>query len=135
MFATPRRGRRVVLPDMGLINCRYQLIMEGQTGQLLLSRWKDEPVHGLRQRVPFEMKPETWYRAKMRSELQDGTAHMRAKVWPRGEAEPEDWTIELQDECPNLEGSPGLDAYSNGTTVKKEGAIVDFDNFRVYLND
>ncbi len=29
-------------------------------------------------------------------------------MWKRGEAEPEDWTIEAVDETPNTVGSPGL---------------------------
>lgn len=135
LLAVAKKGRRPTLPDMGLINCRYQMIMEGQGKELLLCRWKDEPVHGLRHRVPFEMKPEQWYTAKLRVEQVGAKGLIRGKVWPRGEEEPSKWTIELADDCPNLEGSPGLGGYSNGTRLKKEGALVFYDNYQVYANE
>jgi hypothetical protein len=32
----------------------------------------------------------------------------KGKIWPRGAAEPNDWTVEMVDHSPNLHGTPGL---------------------------
>ncbi len=45
---------------------------------------------------------------KFQASTEGGKAHLRGKVWPRGESEPQKWTIEAVDEVPNLQGSPGL---------------------------
>ena len=37
----------------------------------------------------------------------------------------------MTDSCPNLEGSPGLYALSQGTTAKSPGTEVLFDNLSV----
>ena len=52
----------------------------------------------------------------------------RAKVWPRGEKEPSQWTIEAADETPNLFGSPGL--YGDATLAE-----VFIDNIVVTPNE
>jgi hypothetical protein len=49
---------------------------------------------------------------------------VRGKVWPKGEPEPEAWTIEKTDTIAHLEGSPGL--YGDGISE------VYFDNVTVY---
>ena len=51
----------------------------------------------------------------------------RGKVWPRGESEPGDWTIEAADETPNLAGSPGL--FGNASYAE-----VFVDNVKVTAN-
>lgn len=122
-------------PDMGIINTRYEMIMQGQIKELELSRWRDEPVHSLRKKIPFEMKPDLWYRMKLRVELKGDQAMVQGKVWPRDDQEPEAWTIEYKDPCANLEGCPGLFAYSNGTTDKSNGAEVFYDNIKVNANE
>lgn len=128
-------SKRRFRPDMGLINARYELILLGQNREIELSRWRDEPVHALRHRLPFEMKTDVWYRVKLRVALEGDKAVVRGKVWPRDEAEPEKWTIELTDPCPNREGSPGIYAYANGSTDKSDGAEAFVDNFQVSAND
>ncbi len=128
-------ARKRFRPDMGVINDRYELILLGQAKELELSRWRDEPEHALRKKVPFEMKPEVWYRIKLRVAPQSDKALVQGKLWPREEAEPADWTISFEDACPNLEGSPGLFVYSNGTTDKSDGPDVFFDNLKVETNE
>lgn len=124
-------ARKRFRPDMGVINARYELIVLGQQRELELSRWRDEPAHGLRRRVPFEMQPEVWYRMKLRVEPRGSKTLVQGKVWPRAEAEPDAWTIEIEDDCANTAGCPGLFAYSNGTTERSDGAEVYYDNFMV----
>jgi len=126
-------GKRVKLSDMGLINSRYKLILLGKEQQLRLVSWA--PVPRIQRDVPFEWNSGQWYVATMRVDVEGNIARVRGKVWPRGEKEPEQWTVELTDSCPNTEGSPGLYAYSKGTTVKRHGASVYFDNYAVTAND
>jgi outer membrane protein assembly factor BamB len=122
-------------PDMGLINTRYELILLGMQKELELSRWRDEPTHSLRKRIPYELKENLWYTFKLRVALKDGKAKVSGKVWPRDQKEPPEWTIEFDDPCPNTEGSPGIFVYSNGTTDKSDGASVYIDNFKVSGNE
>ena len=133
LMAQPKKGRRPTLSDMGLINDRYKMIMLGYEKQLRLVTYS--PIPRLQKEVPFDWQADTWYRGKLRVEVAGGKALVRCKVWPRGEAEPAGWMVEMVDACPNLEGSPGLYAYSKGTTASKEGSEVFFDNYQVYPND
>jgi hypothetical protein len=128
-------ARKRFRPDMGVINSRYELIMLGQMKELELSRWRDEPAHGVRKKIPFEMKTEAWYRMKLRVALKGEKAMVQGKVWLRDEKEPDAWTIEYEDSCPNREGCPGLFAYSNGTTDKSDGPEVFYDNLMVTTNE
>ncbi len=130
MLGSPKKGRRPTLSDMGIINSRYKMILLGHEKRIRLVTYS--PIPRLQQEVPFDWKPDTWYRAKFSVNVADGKGYARAKVWPRDGKEPAGWMIEMVDSCPNLEGSPGLYAYSKGTTASKPGAPVFFDNYRVY---
>lgn len=122
-------------PDMGLISSGYEMILMGMTKELELSRWRDEPTHALRKKIPMELQPDQWYRMKLRVEMKDGKATVQGKVWPRDEKEPDTWTIQFDDPCANREGAPGLFVFSNGTTDKSDGAEVFIDNYQVYANE
>ena len=119
---------------MGIINCRYKLILL-ESGELRLVTYS--PIPRLQKDVPLEWKPDVWYRMKLRFDIENGRGVARGKAWPRGEAEPKDWQIEMADPCPNTEGSPGLYAYSKGAraTKGKVGAPIFYDNYKVYRND
>jgi hypothetical protein len=119
--------------DMGLINSRYRLVALGQKKQLRVESWS--PLPRIRVDVPFNYEPGTWYTMKFSVITKGGQARLLGKIWPRAEAEPETWTLEAIDPCPNLEGSPGLYAYSTNTTSKSDGPITYFDNFKVYSNE
>ena len=133
MLGTPKKGRRPRLSDMGLINSRYKMILLGHEKRLRLVTYS--PIPRLQKEVPFDWQADTWYRAKFSFDVKGGKGIARAKVWPRDGAEPTNWMIEMTDPCPNIEGSPGLYAYSKGTTASKPGAPVFFDNYRVYRNE
>jgi hypothetical protein len=96
---------------------------------LRLETWGAEPR--IRREVPFEFSPNTWYSMKLDVVVEEEQARVRGKVWPRGEAEPPDWMIEVVDQTPNREGAVGLYAYSPGTTPKSDGPEVYFDNLKV----
>ncbi|MHC5181503.1 MAG: outer membrane protein assembly factor BamB family protein [Planctomycetota bacterium] len=97
------------LPDMGLINSRYLLILTGtseRTRKLRLVAWS--PVPRLMREIEFPWEPDTWYTAKLSYDKTDNQGIVKAKVWQRGTPEPDDWTLTMQDLSPHLGGSPGL---------------------------
>ena len=42
----------------------------------------------------------------------DGTAIIKGKVWPKGEDEPNEWTIEVPHKKGHVKGAPGLFGFS-----------------------
>ncbi len=121
------------MPDMGLINTRYELRLLGNLQTLRLVSWDSIPR--IQQDLPFEWQPDVWYRVKLAVELAGEKAVVRGKVWPREAPEPAAWTIELEDPFPNREGSPALYSYAAGTTEKRKGTEVYFDNIQVMANE
>ncbi len=130
--------KRSSMPNMGVINSRYTLWLDGNKQRLLLSSW--EANHRFEKILdPFEWKPDVWYRFKLQVLVEKGEAICRGKVWPRDEKEPEAWTAEIKDPIPNAEGSPGVYAYALGILDKGGGQIspgteVFYDNIRVMPN-
>jgi hypothetical protein len=111
-LAKPPEGDAAVkpeikMPDIGLIAQRYTLDMMGESQKLQIRSWTSV-LDRFSKDVPFAWKPDTWYTMKFQANVVDGKALLRGKVWPRGEAEPKEWTIEATDEAPNVNGSPGL---------------------------
>ena len=95
------------MPDLGLVAQRYTLDLMGDHQELQIRSWTAE-LERFSKTVPFAWKPNTWYTMKFRAANEDGKAVLRGKVWPRGEPEPKEWTIEAVDVEPNRVGSPGL---------------------------
>ncbi|MCE9553769.1 MAG: PQQ-like beta-propeller repeat protein, partial [Planctomycetes bacterium] len=125
MFGNQREKR---VPDMGLIAQRYTVDLMGEAQQLQIRTWPPVLEQRMGKTIPFPWKPNTWYTIKMRVSNQGARAVVQAKVWPRGQAEPEKWTIEADDEAPNTIGSPGL--YGNATNAE-----VFYDNVSVMKNE
>jgi hypothetical protein len=72
----------------------------------------------------------------MKLEVQNlggGKVRARGKVWPKGEPEPQAWTVERVDPIGSLKGSPGLyaDAMNSRPTG---GSEMYYDNIKVYPN-
>ncbi len=112
------------LPSIGITAHRYNLILKGNVGKLGVQSW---PPHlRMAQNVRYRSDPDVWYTMKLHVDVQDDGAHVQGKVWKRGEAEPDAWTIEAVDPHPNLNGSPGLyvyalaDCYFDNVIVTKE---------------
>jgi hypothetical protein len=103
-LATEKMGR---LPDVGLINQRYTLDLQGSQ-RLQLRSWTARLELRFAKTMDFQWKHNVWYTMKFQSENQNGKAVLRGKVWPRDEQEPAEWQIEAADETPNTTGSPGL---------------------------
>lgn len=116
-------GRR---PDIGVINGRYQLTIRGMNKKLRLDTWttSDYRTHA---EVDFDPEPATWYTLKLAVAAEADQASVRGKLWPRGTAEPREWTVQIIDESPNLQGTPGIFG-------KSEVAEVHLDNVRVTPN-
>lgn len=105
----PRVASAIKLPSAGLINSGYTFTLFGPNQEVRLYSWC---THDKRTQAAKGMKLEAdkWYHLKL-SVVPDetaGTAEVQAKVWPRGEAEPGEWTLSFVDKAPNLHGSPGL---------------------------
>ncbi|UCD52568.1 MAG: PQQ-binding-like beta-propeller repeat protein [Phycisphaerales bacterium] len=133
VLGVPKRNR--FLPDMGLINSRYLLILTGTSERhrlLRLVSWS--PVPRIIREIPYPWEGDKWYATKLSVDVQDGRGLVRAKVWPRDEPEPDDWTLTMEDPCPNPAGSPGLYAYSVAITSKTKGTEVLFDNVAITPN-
>jgi outer membrane protein assembly factor BamB len=133
ILGVPKKKR--LLPDMGLINSRYLLILAGtseRTRKLRLVSWA--PVPRIISEIDFPWIGDTWYTARLSVDVAEGKGVVRAKVWARGGDEPEAWSLEMTDPAPNLEGSPGLYAYSVGVTEKSKGTEVLFDNVLIERN-
>jgi hypothetical protein len=118
-----RNGKQ---PDAGLIAQRYTLALGGMKQQLQIRSWTSE-LDRFSKTVPFAWEPQVWYTLKFRASVEDGKAVLKGKAWPRGEPEPEAWTIEAVDEAPNVVGSPGL--FGNASDAE-----VFLDNITVTAN-
>ena len=111
--------------DGGVIAQRYVLVLYGNSQMLHLEPWQPEPTRTVK--IPFEWKPDTWYRMKLEVQnLPDGKVRARGKVWLASEAEPAAWTIERIDPIPNRQGAPGI----YGSALSE----LYFDNLKVYAN-
>ena len=110
------------LPDMGLIAHRYTLEMQGNHQRLQVLSWRSDLR--MAKWVDLKWDPNVWYTMKMTVDIVDDTAHVKGKVWLKGEPEPEEWTIIVEDPLPNREGSPGIYGYSP--------AEIYYDNLKVW---
>ncbi len=115
------------LPDFGITNSCYTLSVRSMNRQLRLYSWSPHDYRTFAA-VEFAPKPHTWYTLKLRVDPAEKQATVRGKLWPRGEQEPEAWTVEMTDAAPNLHGSPGLFG-------KSEVAEIFIDNIQVTSNE
>jgi hypothetical protein len=114
------------MPDVGLSAQGYTFDMRGDKQELQLRLW-DSQLDRFSKTINFSWEPNTWYTMKLQVANEDGKAVIRGKVWPRDEAEPEDWTIEAVDDLPTTQAAPGL--YGNAGNAE-----IWLDNIKVYAN-
>ena len=110
--ATENNGR---LPDMGLLNQRYAMDLQG-SHRLQIRSWVARLELRFAKTIEMPWSADKWYTMKFQSENKDGKVMLRGKVWLRDEAEPKEWQIEATDETPNISGSPGL--FGNATDAE-----------------
>ena len=121
VFGEGTKRRR---PDIGLINSGYILDIAGAKNHLEVRSWTAELR--MAKQVPFEFEPNTWYRLKMKVVSNEEKAIIYGKVWKKSDAEPEVWTITVNDPHPIRRGTPGLLGYSP--------VHLFYDNVTVYPN-
>ncbi len=114
------------MPDIGLIAQGYTLDLQGANQKLEVRSWVTQ--RRIAETVDYAWQPDRWYIMKLRVENHPGKTLLRGKVWPKGDPEPTDWTVQAEDECPVLSGSPGL--YGNA-----KDAELYLDNIRVSRNE
>ena len=118
-------------PDAGVINSRYVLELKGSKQTLGLYAWgaalpRQETDPGLATHItiPFKWKANKWYRLKLTVLQESGKAMCMGKVWAKGDSEPSDWTVKLEDDTPNTHGSPGLWGFSNDHEIYYDNVSV-----------
>ena len=122
-FRGSREKRRRA--DAGVMNAGYTLDLQGNAQKLQIRSWAAELR--MAEEVPFEWEMDTWYTMKLRVDVEAGVAKIHGKVWKRGDAEPDAWTVTAEDPFPITAGSPGLIGYAP--------APVYYDNLKVWVND
>ena len=94
------------MPDIGLIAQGYTLDLQGNSQKLQIRSWV--PQLRMAETIDFVWQPDVWYRVKFQASVEDGTAVLQGKIWPRGQDEPASWMLKATDKAANLQGSPGL---------------------------
>ena len=125
-FSLAKSAETGKMSDFGLINSRYTMTARSSNKKLRIYSWSPHDYRTFAE-VDFDPAPGKWYTMKFRVDPATETASIRGKLWPRGEAEPADWTIEMTDQAPNLFGSPGF--YGNA-----QEAEIFIDNVTVESN-
>ncbi|HET7231410.1 MAG TPA: hypothetical protein VFJ16_15485 [Longimicrobium sp.] len=100
-IAADEHGYAVFLVDNRDANAR----------SLVLSTWSNGQYVQL-QDVPLAWSENTWYAVRLRAE----GGRLRAKVWPRGTAEPGGWAVDVYDTRYPV-GRPGVSNHDNGTVT------------------
>jgi len=121
----PAALEKARMPDMGLIAQRYTLDLMGAAQQLQLRSWPPQVATHFSKTIPFAWEAGRWYTIRFEARTRDGDAVLRGKVWPRGEPEPEAWTIEAVHEAGNLAGSPGFFGNAKDSEISIDNVSVE----------
>jgi outer membrane protein assembly factor BamB len=130
-------NEKKVLPDGGIINQRYVLILNGLNQTLQIHIWpsalpgNNNPSGSAHATAKFPWEAKKWYRLKLQVTQEKDKAVARGKCWIVGQEEPKDWNLTLDDIIPNRSGNPGLFAVSLVGALKSE---VYYDNLLVTDN-
>jgi len=123
--------RRRQMGDVGVVAQRYELVLFGNHQELHLQPWQPETARTIK--VPFKWDKDAWYTIKLEVQALDASkVRARGKVWPKGQPEPQAWTIERVDPIGSQKGSPGL--YADAPSRVGGGSELYYDNIRVYRN-
>ena len=123
--------RRRQMGDIGVVAQRYELVLFGNHQELHLQPWQPETKRTVT--TPFKFDKDVWYTMKLEVQsLDGGKVRARGKVWPKGQPEPQAWTIERVDPIGSQKGSPGL--YADAPSRVGGGSELYYDNIKVYKN-
>jgi outer membrane protein assembly factor BamB len=118
-----QKGRRRA--DVGVINSGYILDLQGAHQKIQIRSWSADLR--MAQETPFTWEMDTWYVMKLRVEAGGEQALVRGKIWKRGEEEPEEWTLTVEDPHPITHGSPGVVGHARADAY--------WDNIKVTVNN
>ena len=123
---------RRVMSDVGIVAQRYELVLFGNHQRLELQPWQPEIARTVKKAFPWTK--DTWYVMKLEVQNLDGqNVRARGKVWPKGQPEPAEWTIERVDPIGSRQGSAGI--YADVPNADpKGGSEIYYDNIKVYPN-
>jgi outer membrane protein assembly factor BamB len=124
-FGNPAALEKARMPDMGLIAQRYTLDLMGAAQQLQLRSWPPQVATHFSKTIPFPWEAGRWYTMKLEARTSGQSAVLRGKVWPRGEPEPEAWTIQATHAAGNLQGSPGFFGNSKDSEIYIDNVSVE----------
>jgi len=123
--------RRRQMGDIGVVAQRYEMVLFGNHQRLELQPWQPETSRTVS--IPFKWEKDVWYVMKLEVQSLDGAkVRARGKVWPKGQPEPQAWTIERIDPIGSHKGSPGI--YADAPSRVGGGSELYYDNIRVYKN-
>lgn len=135
MVGVAVRGK---LPDIGLVNSRYTIILDGKadptTGKTTARLVTWEVLPRLQAVVPYQWKSGTWYRVKLTVDATGPKALVRGKIWERSQPEPEKWTLEMDDPSPNKNGAAAIYGYIPNVTAEGPGSQAYYDNLAITPN-
>src|SRR4029077_6119096 len=126
------------LADMGLVNSRYTVVLGGAPAsangkrEVRIQSWDGK--RRVNVGAEFDWAPDTWYTVKLTVEPKEKTALVRAKVWKKGDAEPDKWTVEFEDPNPNRSGAAALFGYVSNVGDGEPGAEIHYDNVVITPN-
>lgn len=135
IMGTLVRGK---LPDAGVINSRYTLVLDGKPDPTLgkrtvrLTSWEARPR--INEAASFDWQPNTWYTLKLVVEPKGNGTAVRGKVWKKGEPEPDKWTLSFEDPFPTVRGAGGLYGYIPNVLDNDPGSELYFDNLGITPN-
>jgi hypothetical protein len=124
-FGNPAALEKARMPDMGLVAQRYTLDLMGAAQQLQLRSWPPQVATHFSKTIPFAWEAGRWYVMKLEARTNGAAAELRGKVWPRGEPEPEAWTIQATHATGNLQGSPGFFGNSKDSEIYIDNVTVE----------
>ncbi len=122
-------GSRRSMGTVGVVNQRYIIALNGNSQTIEAWSNNDNYVRARKigqgdNRVPFKWKKNQWYTLKTRVDVNaDGSGVVRAKAWPKAEAEPGAWMLNLNVPYANTKGSPGIYGFTP------------MSRFKVYVDD
>lgn len=111
------------LPDVGVLAAGYTLDLMGQSQQLQIRSWSPQ-LNRFSATVAYAWRPHVWYTLKLQTAVEGDRAVVRGKVWPRGEPEPDEWTVEAVDPQPTYSGSPGLYGNAKDAEIFLDNIVV-----------
>lgn len=107
------------MPEIGITAQGYTLAIQGNNQLIQIRTWVTQerlalaeenrnPDGSSKTKFPFEWEANKWYTMKLKVTNEEEIARLQGKVWPQGEEEPEEWTIECIDPAPQRVGAPGF---------------------------